>query len=60
VIGAFIKIFRGEQTGVGEGFSSLGVNFWRKLGGMLWMGLWVFVWSLLFSFPALSRCSRIP
>ena len=47
VYGSFIKIFKKEQTEIGEPFSALSFNFLRKVGGMWWMGLWVFIWSLL-------------
>lgn len=44
--GVFIKIFEKEKTDVGAPFASLSVNFWRKLGGVLWMSLWLFLWYL--------------
>lgn len=53
--GAFIKIFRGEKTGVDEPFTQLKVNFFRKGGGMLWMSLWVCLWSLLFIVPGIIK-----
>ena len=47
IYGSFIKIFKKEQTEIGEPFSALSVNFLRKVGGTWWMALWVFIWSLL-------------
>ena len=47
VYGSFIKIFKKEQTEIGEPFSALSFNFLRKVGGMWWMGLWALIWSLL-------------
>ena len=45
--GEFVKIYRREPAGAGALFVELRVNFGRKLGGMLWRGLWIFLWSLL-------------
>jgi len=55
VNGAFISIFCGEKVSVGDPFSCLSVNFWRKLGGMLWVSLWTFIWFLpLFVLAAIA------
>lgn len=53
--GELIKIFNREPARVGAVFSGLKVNFWRKLGGMLWMTLWVFLWMLLFFIPGIVK-----
>ena len=45
--GEELKIFNRETASVGALFSGLKVNFWRKLGGMLWMMLFIFLWSLI-------------
>jgi len=43
----FIKIYRGEPTRVEEFYHGLKNNWKRMLGGMLWMLLWVKIWSLI-------------
>ena len=53
--GAYVKIFKREPASVGLLFSGLKVNFWRKVGGMLWMALFVFLWSLLFTIPGIIK-----
>ena len=55
VEGSFIKIYRKETTSVGEPFSALQVNFFRKLGGMWWMMLFYFLWSLLLVIPGIIK-----
>ena len=52
---SFIKIYCEETTGVGEMFSELQVNFFRKLGGMWWMTLFVWLWSLLLIIPGIIK-----
>ena len=42
--GAFASIYRDEQTSVGAVISNCGVNPLRKIGGILWMALWIFLW----------------
>jgi len=39
--GEQIKIWNQQEARVGALFSELSVNFFRKLGGMLWMILWI-------------------
>ncbi|MDR1531816.1 MAG: DUF975 family protein [Clostridiales bacterium] len=55
ISGAFVKIYKGEQTSVGETASSCQDNLQRKLGGMLWVALWTFLWSLLFTVPGIVK-----
>lgn len=55
VEGVFIKIYKGENTGAGEIFSIFSNNYARKLGGMLWMYLFVFLWSLLLFIPGIIK-----
>ena len=47
ICGFAIRSFKKEDISVSEPFSELRVGFFRKLGGMLWMTLWVFMWSLI-------------
>ena len=51
----FVKNVRGErdELSVTTPFSEAFRNYPRKLGGSLWMGLFVFLWSLLLVIPGL-------
>jgi len=53
--GAYVKLYVKEQASAGEPFSQLPVNFGRKLGGSLWMALFVWLWSLLFIIPGIVK-----
>lgn len=53
--GFFAAVYRGEARTVTDWFSTLFDNYLRKLGGYLWMGLWVFLWALLFWVPGLVK-----
>ncbi|MCL2856695.1 MAG: DUF975 family protein [Oscillospiraceae bacterium] len=46
MLGEYIKLYKREYASAGEIFTGLGVNFWRKLGGMAWMTLWLTLWSI--------------
>ena len=50
-----LRIYRGEDVDIGgmfrEGFS----GYWRKVGGVLWMELFIFLWSLLFIIPGIIK-----
>lgn len=52
---AFALIYRGQTTQISDLFSGIGVNFARKLGGMLWMVLFVYLWSLLLVIPGIVK-----
>lgn len=49
-----LKSYRGEKTGVDELFKVFS-NYGHNLGGMLWMGLFCFLWSLLFVIPGIIK-----
>ena len=42
-----IRSFKKEEISIGAPYSDLGVNFFRKLGGMMWMSLWIFLWAMI-------------
>ncbi|MCL2378719.1 MAG: DUF975 family protein [Defluviitaleaceae bacterium] len=42
----YIKLFNREQASAGELFTNFSVNYWRKVGGMAWMFLFLFLWML--------------
>ena len=44
-----------EDITVATPFKSAFTNFGRKLGGSLWMALFVFLWSLLFFIPGIIK-----
>ncbi|MDR2713515.1 MAG: DUF975 family protein [Clostridiales bacterium] len=45
----YLKIYRKEQTEIGVLFSKFNNSFGRALGGMLWMTLFIIIWSLFAS-----------
>ena len=53
--GEHIKVYRRERASVETVFTGLKVNFWRKLGGLLWMELWTLLWSLLLVVPGIIK-----
>ena len=53
--GIFIKIYNRIPASVSELFSNFSVNFLRKVGGMLWMALFIFLWMLLFIIPGIIK-----
>ena len=50
--GTFVKVYYGQQITFSEPFTTIKQNFGRKLGGMFWMVLWIYLWMLvgMFSF----------
>ena len=46
---------RESESTVSAPFRAAFTNFGRKLGGSLWMGLFVFLWSLLFIIPGIIK-----
>lgn len=54
--GFFLRMWRGEDCQTADLFYSLiDAGFWRKVGGMLWMQLQVFVCTLLLIVPGFIR-----
>jgi len=53
--GAFIKVYKREQTSVGDVAADLKVNPLRKIGGTFWLALWYMLWSLLFVIPGIIK-----
>lgn len=53
----FTQVFQGngDQVDIGTPFSAGFTDFGRKLGGYLWMLLFVWLWSLLFVIPGLIK-----
>ena len=50
--GFFVKVVYGHPVTIGEPYSAMKYGFGRKLGGMCWHTLWIFLWTLvgMFSF----------
>jgi len=42
----FIKLIRGESSGIGDAFSGFSKNFWRLCGSFLLMCLFIYVWVI--------------
>jgi len=55
VLCEFIKIYNHKNASIEPLFTTLFVNFPRKVGGMLWMGLWFMLWSFLFVIPGIIK-----
>lgn len=49
------KIYKEEQTSINDMFRTGFDNYWRKVGGILWMQLFVFLWSLLLIIPGIIK-----
>jgi uncharacterized membrane protein len=49
-----LKIFRGEKGEIGELFQGF-QNFGKSVGGMLWMYLFICLWSMLFWIPGIIK-----
>lgn len=52
---AYLKIWRGENTDVGDMFSIGFEKYGRYLGGMFLVRLYTFLWSLLFIIPGIIK-----
>ncbi|MHB8963766.1 MAG: DUF975 family protein [Saccharofermentanales bacterium] len=50
-----LKIWRGEKGDIGDAFSFAFRDFGRNLGGVLWMQLFIFLWSLCFIIPGIVK-----
>lgn len=50
-----LHIYRGQAGDVGDMFREGFSNYWRKLGGMLWMELFIALWSLLLFIPGIVK-----
>lgn len=50
-----LRIYRNEQGDIGEMFSVGFTQYWRNVGGILWMELFTFLWTLLFIIPGIIK-----
>ena len=53
--GFFLGLYRGQKLTVNDWFNTLFSDYLRRLIGMLWQTLWVFLWSLLLVIPGLIK-----
>lgn len=54
--GFFLAVWQGHRPTIGDFFSSaFDSNFLRKLGGILWMVLFTFLWMLLLYIPGFVK-----
>ena len=49
-----LRVYRGETADIGGMFQNGFSNYWRHVGGMLWMGLFTFLWTL-FIIPGIIK-----
>jgi uncharacterized membrane protein len=45
--GTLVKVYYGQPIDFSEPFKNLAHNFLRKLGGMCWQSVWLYLWSLV-------------
>ncbi len=50
-----LRVYRGEEADVGGMFRDGFANYLRHVGGMLWMALFTFLWTLLFIVPGIVK-----
>jgi uncharacterized membrane protein len=50
-----IRVYRKEEADIGRMFGTGFSNYGRNLGGMLWMELFIFLWTLLFIIPGIIK-----
>jgi len=55
ICGTFVKVYYCQPISGTEPFSALKQNFGRKFGGMVWMSLFIYLWSLLFVIPGIIK-----
>jgi uncharacterized membrane protein len=51
----FIRIYKYERGDIGDMFSAGFNDYGRNLGGVLWMWLFTWLWSLLFIIPGIIK-----
>ena len=50
-----LQTYRGEKPEFASMFRNSFSNYWHKLGGMMYMNLFTFIWSLLFIVPGIIK-----
>jgi uncharacterized membrane protein len=54
-----IKVYKGQQADISDAFSGFN-DFGRSIGGILWMWLFMILWSLLFIIPGIVKSMAYP
>jgi len=55
VSGVFRRIYLGERTSAAQIFNVFQGNYLRKVGGMAWMMLFTWLWTMLFFIPGIIK-----
>jgi uncharacterized membrane protein len=55
VVGGYTRMYRGENVNAGDVIADVQTNFLRRLGGQVWMGLFIFLWMLLLYVPGIIK-----
>ena len=50
-----LRVYRGMPADINGMFRDGFSNYWRHVGGMLWMGLFAYLWTLLFVIPGIIK-----
>lgn len=50
-----LKTYRNQFADIGEMFTDGFSDYWRNVGGVLWMYLFTFLWTLLFIIPGIIK-----
>lgn len=50
-----LRVYRCQTADIRGMFRTGFSNYWRKVGGMLWMELFIMLWSLLFIIPGIVK-----
>jgi uncharacterized membrane protein len=50
-----IRMYKGEEPDIGSIFNKAFDDYWRNVGGVLWMELFIALWSLLFVIPGIIK-----
>ena len=50
-----LHVYRNEQTDISDMFNTGFGDYWRSVGGILWMWLFTWLWSLLFIIPGIIK-----
>lgn len=50
-----LRVYRYQRADIGDMFSEGFNDYWRNVGGILWMELFTFLWTLLFFIPGIIK-----
>lgn len=55
MVWGLLCVYRNVPVSLSDCFTRSFDNVGRKIGGYLWMGLWIFIWSLVFWIPGIVK-----